>query len=315
MTSREGLEFWQRDIKESVDYYNHWYRSTVSRKYYSIRNSISQQVQSLFDCTNDLLDCNVAYMKEKPDCINYLRFITAPPISRERLCGLSHVPLTILKGLESGRRVDDGDEEKLSSLASLLECLLAFHDQELFPWLNGGERSFELRDKALCVVVDRMSQTVVDTVMRNEQEKRQLHVISEYLHTKGYQFIHPRKVADFRRMPVGSYTFHLNVPVTMADEYAVNISVDVLIKCFSMGVKSFPLLIECKSSGDYTNTNKRRKEEAVKMQQLRRVYGDDIKFILFLGGYFNLGYLQYESAEGISWVWEHRITDLGIHGV
>ena len=160
MTSREGLEFWQRDIKESVDYYNHWYRSTVSRKYYSIRNSISQQVQSLFDCTNDLLDCNVAYMKEKPDCINYLRFITAPPISRERLCGLSHVPLTILKGLESGRRVDDGDEEKLSSLASLLECLLAFHDQELFPWLNGGERSFELRDKALCVVVDRMSQTV-----------------------------------------------------------------------------------------------------------------------------------------------------------
>jgi hypothetical protein len=31
-----------------------------------------------------------------------------------------------------------------------------------------------------------------------------------------------------------------------------------------------PLLIEAKSAGDSTNVNKRRKEEATKMSQLRR---------------------------------------------
>jgi hypothetical protein len=31
---------------------------------------------------------------------------------------------------------------------------------------------------------------------------------------------------------------------------------------------------------------------------------------LFLCGYFDSGYLGYEAAEGIDWVWEHRISDL-----
>jgi hypothetical protein len=58
------------------------------------------------------------------------------------------------------------------------------------------------------------------------------------------------------------------------------------------------------------NTNKRRKEEATKVTQLRATYGDKVKFVLFLCGYFDSGYLGYEAAEGIDWVWEHRIDDL-----
>ena len=69
-------------------------------------------------------------------------------------------------------------------------------------------------------------------------------------------------------------------------------------------------MIEAKSAGDFTNVNKRRKEEAQKIQQLHSNYGKDIKFILLLSGYFDTGYLGYEAAEGIDWVWEHRIEDL-----
>lgn len=67
------------------------------------------------------------------------------------------------------------------------------------------------------------------------------------------------------------------------------------------------MLVEAKSAGDFTNINKRRKEEATKTNQLRRTYGTDVRFILFLCGYFDSGYLGYEAAEGIDWVWEHRI--------
>jgi len=71
-----------------------------------------------------------------------------------------------------------------------------------------------------------------------------------------------------------------------------------------------PILIEAKSAGDFTNTNKRRKEEATKIHQLRETYGEDASLVLFLCGYFDSGYLGYEAAEGIDWVWEHRMDDL-----
>ena len=74
-------------------------------------------------------------------------------------------------------------------------------------------------------------------------------------------------------------------------------------------------MIEAKSAGDFTNTNKRRKEEATKVNQLRVRYGEDLQFILFLCGYFDAGYLGYEAAEGIDWIWEHRIEDMELLGI
>lgn len=90
---------------------------------------------------------------------------------------------------------------------------------------------------------------------------------------------------------------------------SVNIPVDVVIMRKNAKHGDFPLLIECKSAGDFTNTNKRRKEEAVKIAQLKNTYGRQIEFILFLCGYFDSGYLGYEAAEGIDWIWEHRLDD------
>jgi hypothetical protein len=40
-----------------------------------------------------------------------------------------------------------------------------------------------------------------------------------------------------------------------------------------------------------------------------------VRFVLFLCGYFDGGYLGYEAAEGIDWVWEHRIDDLAAFGL
>ena len=86
--------------------------------------------------------------------------------------------------------------------------------------------------------------------------------------------------------------------------------IDTVIMSHKAKAGELPLLVEAKSAGDFANTNKRRKEEAAKLEQLRREYGDDVRFVLFLCGYFDRGYLQYEAAEGIDWVWEHRVGDL-----
>jgi hypothetical protein len=57
------------------------------------------------------------------------------------------------------------------------------------------------------------------------------------------------------------------------------------------------------------------KEEAQKMAQLKSTYGAEVRFGLFLCGYFDSGYLGYEVAEGIDWVWEHRMDDLALFGL
>lgn len=46
-------------------------------------------------------------------------------------------------------------------------------------------------------------------------------------------------------------------------------------------------MIECKSADDFANVNKRRKEEATKMQQLKNTFGENVVFDLFLCGYFD----------------------------
>ena len=117
-------------------------------------------------------------------------------------------------------------------------------------------------------------------------------------------------------MRPGTFAFRLNVPVGReGTDRQVNIPVDAVVmpKCNRAG--ELPLLIEAKSAGDYANVNKRRKEEGMKMTQLRHTYGPDVRFILFLCGYFDSGYLGYEAAEGIDWVWEHRIGDLREFGL
>ncbi len=90
----------------------------------------------------------------------------------------------------------------------------------------------------------------------------------------------------------------------------VNIPVDVVIQPKKCRQDGLPVLIEAKSAGDFTNTNKRRKEEATKIHQLQDAYGLNVQFVLFFRGYFGSDYLGYEAAEGLDWVWEHRIDDL-----
>ena len=115
-------------------------------------------------------------------------------------------------------------------------------------------------------------------------------------------------------MSPATFGLRMNVPVRIGP-HKVNIPVDVAIAPRGARTGDLPIFLEAKSAGDYANVNKRRKEEAAKMSQLKSTYGRRIKFNLFLCGYFDSGYLGYEAAEGIDWVWEHRIDDLEKFGL
>ena len=108
-------------------------------------------------------------------------------------------------------------------------------------------------------------------------------------------------------MTPGTYVFRM--VVVAGEPLRVHIPVDVVIQPKKPSTDKIPVLIEAKSAGDFTNVNKRRKEEATKIRQIRATYGNGARYLLFLCGYFDSGYLGYEAAEGIDWIWEHRIED------
>ena len=190
-------------------------------------------------------------------------------------------------------------------------------DPDIFIWLNRKEPPTETEThRAATIVADRLCGAVANPIIRNAQEKRQLATIKTWLEARQYNYLPSGHTSSFDNMPPGSFSFRMNVPVKLDDgAKVVNIPIDAVIMRKTAKKGDFPIFFEAKSAGDFTNTNKRRKEEAVKMTQLRSTYGSKVQFNLFLCGYFDSGYLGYEAAEGIDWVWEHRIDDLALFGL
>lgn len=313
--NRRNTELWKEDTIKSVSLYNDWFLDFAPITYTKERKRAMEQVELAISQTNNL-HFTTTHLKEYPEFITILRMATTPPIARDRLIGFSGVKPSFIKNMEEGRLPQRlSEEEKEDCLNRVAHVLNKLLDMELFSWIQKGNAPTEEELKiAECIVADRLCGTLSDPIIRNEQEKRQLKVISDFLVSEGYAFVDSKDVTSFSQMKRGTFTYHLNVPVKMS-RLGVNMPIDVVIKRKGCSENILPLLVECKSAGDFTNTNKRRKEEAQKIEQLKSTYGNNIDFVLFLCGYFDSGYLGYEAAEGIDWIWEHRVTDFKKAGV
>ena len=317
--NRDKPDRWKRDILQSVDMYNEWFIRFAPETYRKTRVQTTTDVKATLNTTDYLRNIGVELLKMNPAVLPTLRMSTCPPLAVDRLIGLTGASRNLVKLMDKEAKlpprmtVTDLDND-LGKIATTIERMA---DPDIFVWLKSGEIPSE-RDlyRAATIVADRLCGAVANPVIRNAQEKRQLNAIGNWLKRIHYVEIPSGKRAKFDEMQPGTFSFRLNVPVQHeAAGRSTNIPVDVVVMRKSARPRELPLLIEAKSAGDFANVNKRRKEEATKMHLLRRTYGRDIEFILFLCGYFDSGYLGYEAAEGIDWVWEHRIEDLEEFGL
>jgi type II restriction enzyme len=237
---------------------------------------------------------------------------TCPPIAVDRLIGLSNANSNLIKTIEKKRKLPERMEnskltDELIKVCNVIRKLL---DKDIFPWLVDASKANEENIKrSSTIIADRLCGSITNPIIRNAQEKRQLEAIQGWLEKRGYAKLQEKSGMSLNEFPPGVFTFHYNVQVKKGtSDTFVNVSVDVVIK--PQDSNKPPILIEAKSAGDFANVNKRRKEEAQKMSQLTDTYPNKIIFVLFLCGYFDPGYLGYEAAEGIDWIWEHSIDDL-----
>lgn len=304
---------WKVDIAQSVDFYNDWFIRFAPEAYRNTRIATTRQVESALKRTNNLMNITPLVLRQHPSVLPILRMATAPPLARDRLIGISGVSPNLVRSMEIQERIPPQMvatklDDQLKKIGNII---LQLADQDIFPWLKSKQTPGDVEvTRAATIVADRLCGAVADPIIRNAQERRQLTTIKNWLESRGYSYRETGKGFKFDRLTPGSFAFRMNVPVKQSGRSKdINIPIDTIIMPINSQAGDFPLLIEAKSAGDYTNTNKRRKEEAIKMAQLKSTYGESVQFILFLCGYFDSGYLGYEAAEGIDWVWEHRVDD------
>jgi hypothetical protein len=307
---------WKADIALSVDMYNLWFMEFAPAAFRETRIKVTQDVEETLHRTANLTDVTPALLRQHPGVLPTLRMSTCPPIAVDRLVGLAGVSKNLVGRMENGKLPPRMPLAALiADLQKIGSVIERMADPDVFVWLgaNRSPSDAELH-RAATIVADRLTSADANPIIRNAQEKRQLSGIGAWLEERGYKKL-PERIR-YNAMPVGTYSFRLNVPV-MAEggTSTVNIPVDTAVMPLKAKAGQLPLMIEAKSAGDFTNTNKRRKEEAQKINQLRYTHGDGVRFLLLLCGYFNCGYLGYEAAEGIDWVWEHRIDDLAAFGI
>ncbi|CAN1558482.1 Restriction endonuclease, type II, XamI [Fimbriimonadaceae bacterium] len=299
---------WKEDVSASVDMFNTWFMHAAPAAFRETRMKVTGEVEQHLLSSSDGRAISASYLRANPQALATLRMATCPPLARERLSGLAGVSKTVVESLEAGKIPRIQETALHTQLEKVAGILVKLMDDDLFPWLTDGSTPSETqRYRAATILADRCCTAVANPIVKNAQEARQLRLVKDYLEVRGYK--HSESVSDPKSMVAGTFSFRMNVPATNQNGQ-VNIPVDIVIQPKSIQPDRMPILIEAKSAGDFTNVNKRRKEEAQKVHQIRATYGPEVPFYLFLCGYFDAGYLGYSASEGIDWIWEHRLTDL-----
>ncbi len=311
-------EQWKADIAKSVDMYNRWFMKFAPKAFRTTRIRTTEDVKATLRSTENLTKLHPVTIHKHPEILSTLRMSTCPPLAVDRLIGLAGVSANLVKRMELENKFPTRMSAKDIDLelTKIVRIIKKMADPDIFVWLQRPEApSVTEIHRAATIVADRLCGAVANPIIRNAQEKRQLATMERWLVEHGYQYARGDGLR-FDTMRPGTFSFRMNVPVKLAGGIqTVNIPIDAVIMRKGNKKATLPIFFEAKSAGDFTNTNKRRKEEAVKMTQLRTTYGKNVQFNLFLCGYFDTGYLGYEAAEGIDWVWEHRLGDLAKFGI
>lgn len=307
---------WKQDTQASVDHYNKWFMKFAPKAFRDTRIQVTKSVEKAILESNDMRDLSPDLLLSRPGILPTLRMSCCPPLAVDRLVGLAYIGRNLVNNMEEGKlSLRMSDSTLALHLARIVDVIAKLLDPDIFVWIPERRApTAEERHRASTIVADRLTGAVANPIVRNAQEKRQLAEIQAYFTKKGYTKKPHPPGAPLDTMTPGTFTFHYAV-VTGNETHKVNVSVDALIQPRVLRPDRLPIMVEAKSAGDFTNTNKRRKEEAKKISQLKATYGEGVCYIVFLCGYFDSGYLGYEAADGIDWVWEHRIDDFEQLGI
>ena len=159
-------------------------------------------------------------------------------------------------------------------LARIAKATEKMADPNIFAWIGRKDPPTETEfTRAATIVGNRLCGAFANPIISHAQEKRQLVAIKSWLEEHGCKQLAGGNGTHFDAMTPGTFSFRTNVPVKLEGAVrTVNIRIDAVIMPKDSKAGQFPIFFEAKSAGDFTNANKRRKEESMIMAQLRRTW-------------------------------------------
>jgi hypothetical protein len=296
---------WDADIARSVGEYDDWYLAESPDMFAEARGRAVEEAAAAMEATNDLREFDGNSLAARPSLLVVARASVSPTMARERFIGFSGAKKGLVETMERDGKISPRARDVEAQLKKMADFLRPLLDPSLFAWLlDGRAPTADERDKALLVLGDRLALAFYNPMLRNGQEARQKALMREFLEREGFT----ESRGPVSEMPPGTFAFGRNVAAVREDGVPQNFPVDCVV---SPRLEALPLAcVELKSAGDFTNVNKRRKEESDKKEALKRAHGDRAVFLLQLFGYFDRNYLGFEASAGIDWAWDHRLSDL-----
>lgn len=305
---------WKADAARSIEWYNAWFVRAAPQAYQDARLQTATQVEAALEATAHLTRITPAMLREQPRMLTLLRLTTTPPLARERLSALAQAPLTLLSAMERDGQIPPQLVESIveADLQRIGAILMQLADRDIFPWLVQGAplTPAQIRRAAL-IIADRLCATSADTVLREAQRQRQLSALTRWLQRRGYTQVETTRRLGLEPLRPGTFVVQLSVPVLRAASTTQGtVAIDVALMPAQAPRGELPLLIEARVAGDVSRAHKKSMEDVATVTALRNSYGQSLRVLRVLCGYFDMGYLGQAAAEGIDWVWEHRLDDL-----
>jgi len=299
---------WEADRVLAKEEIINWLAQATSTAH--SRSIIEAQITesfALLEATGNLTKSITA----KPKILTALRALTRRDIGTSQIATFLGVGTSMFEAIER-------EEKPVGPIASKVEELLRKElDESLAPWILEGRKPTDAeRTRSVIVAADRILRRSTSTELRYKHEPRQLSKLEAFLKSRGLSEVQGTNITNPRRdMKPGTFAFRVNIDGTTVDGVTLKQNVDTLIMPTSKSGSFLPIFLEAKSMTDEVNPNKRQKEEAQKVDNVRRRWQDDkekLNFVLLLGGTVPRRYLEVEAGSGLDWIWEHRVEDLGI---
>ena len=295
---------WQPDINRSVAEYDEWYLAESPGMFAEARERAVVEIEQAMRVSDDFRRFGVDSLIARPGALFVARMCISPPMARDRFVGFSGANKSLVNAMERKGIIPARARRLHMQLEVMCDFLRPLFDPGLLCWLGEDRVPTAVeRARTHLILGERLANAFYQPVLRNGQEARQRELLRAYLEGEGFEesFGPPFEMAP------GAFGFGRNVRVVREDGAAQNLPVDCVVSPLDA---ELPLAcVELKSAGDFTNVNKRRKEESDKHDALKRAHGEHTMFLLQLFGYFGQAYLGFEASAGIDWTWDHRLSD------
>ncbi len=297
---------WKHDITAAVSLHDRWFVDAAHQAFREARHRSSADVDRVLRGTDDLRDISPRTLRDDPAAVWVLRMSAAPPLTRDRLASLAETSTPVISSLEKGGRPGRLAECDLDATLHRLSVVLdGMLDRELFRWLVDGSRPDPSdRGHAITFVADRTCHALAAHILQHAQQQRQRRTVEGWLESYGYRVREVATDLDPTNLAPGTYVSGARVVV--GTRSPLEVPVDLMVQPHDKA-RHRPLFIQ---AGSFDSTKPTRNKEAQRARHLRDHFGGEIVSVLLLGGVLDQRYLGERAAEGIDWIWEHRVGDL-----